>query len=189
MIASGLVLGIDEAGRGPAAGPVTVAAVVLPWQLRLDGLNDSKLLSKKNRVRLAREIRLQASSIGIGWADSAYIDQYGLTAAQCHAANQAIGQINCQFDVIILDGLHNYLMTEVHTELMVKADQQVAEVAAASIVAKVARDSYMDLLDGQYPDYGFAANKGYLTASHLDAIKRHGLSPAHRRSWNINVGI
>lgn len=187
FVADGMILGIDEVGRGPAAGPVTVGAVILPEGCEIKGLNDSKLLSQKERLELECEIKLKALAVAVGWASSIYIDEHGLTKALGYAAQQAIEAINSNYDLILIDGNHNYLTSLVHTEPMVKADQSVACVAAASIVAKVARDRFMELHDNRYPQYGFASHKGYLTRSHISAIRRHGLSPIHRKRWSINV--
>ena len=186
FVANVMILGIDEVGRGPAAGPVTVGAVVLPEGCEIKGLNDSKLLSLEERLELDCEIKLRALAVGIGWASPSYIDEHGLTMALDYAAQHAIDSIAGKYDLILIDGNHNYLTSRVHTEPMVKADQLVACVAAASIVAKVARDRLMDLHDSRYPQYGFASHKGYLTRSHIEAIRRHGLSPIHRKRWSLN---
>lgn len=178
-----LVAGIDEVGRGPAAGPVTIAAVILKPDARFEGLNDSKLVSPKRRLDLDRQIRQQAVAIGIGWASNRYVDQNGVTAALRFAGSQAIQQLNESPQAIILDGVHDYLMSPCHTVTMAKADQTSTCVAAASIIAKVARDRYMELLHEAYPQYGFAGHKGYLAATHMAALREHGPSPYHRLSW------
>lgn len=178
-----LVAGIDEVGRGPAAGPVTMAAVILRPDAQFEGLRDSKLVSPKRRILLDRQIRQQAIAIGIGWASNRYIDENGVTAALRFAGSQAINQLNEAPHAIILDGVHDYLMLPCHTVTMAKADQTSTCVAAASIIAKVARDRYMELLHEAYPEYGFAGHKGYLAATHMDAIRKHGPSPYHRLSW------
>lgn len=187
FVANGMILGIDEVGRGPAAGPVTVGAVVLPEGCVIDGLNDSKQLSQQERIELDYVIKNNAMAIGIGWAGPSYIDTHGLTAALGYASQKAIESINSGYDLILIDGNHNYLRSLVHTEAMVKADQSVACVAAASVIAKVARDRLMELNDIRYPQYGFSSHKGYLTRDHLSAIRRHGLSPIHRKRWSINA--
>lgn len=187
FVANGMILGIDEVGRGPAAGPVTVGAVILPKGCEIKGLNDSKLLSVAERLDLEVEIKCRSIAIGIGWASPKYIDNHGLTAALNYAAKNAISSINDDgYDFIVIDGNHNYLMSQVHTEPMVKADQSVASVAAASIAAKVARDRLMELYDKRYPQYGFKSHKGYLTRDHISAIRRHGLSPIHRKRWSLS---
>lgn len=187
LVANGSILGVDEVGRGPAAGPVTVGAVVLPEGCVINGLNDSKLLSAQDRLELESQIKLRAIAVGLGWASPSYIDLHGLTKALNYAALQAISVIDGSFyELIVIDGNHNYLTSKVQTEPMVKADQSVACVAAASIIAKVARDRYMELNDARYPQYGFGAHKGYLTNRHISAIRRHGLSPIHRKRWGIS---
>lgn len=178
-----LVAGIDEVGRGPAAGPVTIAAVILKPDAQFEGLNDSKLVPPKRRLDLDRQIRQQAIAIGIGWASNRYVDENGVTAALRFAGSQAINQLNEAPHAIILDGVHDYLMSPCHTVTMAKADQTSTCVAAASIIAKVARDRYMELLHEAYPEYGFAGHKGYLAATHMEAIRKHGPSPYHRLSW------
>ncbi|TAK89598.1 ribonuclease HII [Patescibacteria group bacterium] len=178
-----LVAGIDEVGRGPAAGPVTIAAVILQPDAKFEGLQDSKLVSPKRRLDLDRQIRQQAIAIGIGWASSRYIDEKGVTAALRFAGSQAINQLSVSPNALILDGVHNYLMLPCHTVTMAKADQTSTCVAAASIIAKVARDRYMELLHESYPQYGFAGHKGYLAASHMEALRQYGPSPHHRYSW------
>jgi ribonuclease HII len=176
------VAGVDEVGRGPAAGPVTVAAVILPPDFQLDGVRDSKLIPEPERERLADEIKRQALAVGIGWSTNQQIDENGLTAALKQAGRLAVAQLGA-VDAIILDGVHDYLTLACQTVCMPKADQTSQSVAAASIVAKVARDRYMRLLHRRYPAYRFDRHKGYLTAQHLQAIADHGLSPVHRRSW------
>lgn len=178
-----IVAGIDEVGRGPAAGPVTIAAVILQPGASFEGLRDSKLVAPKRRLDLDRQIRQQAIAIGIGWANNRYVDEHGVTAALRFAGSQAINQLNESPHAIILDGVHDYLMLPCHTVTMAKADQTSTCVAAASIIAKVARDRYMELLHDAYPQYGFAGHKGYLAASHIEALQQHGPSPYHRLSW------
>lgn len=177
------IAGIDEVGRGPAAGPLVVAAVVLPSDFRVEGVQDSKLLSPKRRAELAREIKRAAAAIGIGWVGHDYIDKHGLTRSLSMASQLAIQQIDINIDAIILDGSQNYLITEVHTEVMPKADQISISVACASVVAKVARDRYMELMHVKYPSYSFDRHKGYLSSAHLAALKQYGPSPIHRLSW------
>jgi ribonuclease HII len=177
------MVGVDEVGRGPAAGPVTVAAVILPEGLAIEGLTDSKLMSEPDRIIAARRIKRQALAVGIGWVTASYIDEFGLTKALHLAGSKALQQIAIPFDHIILDGIHNYLMSEVYTECIPKAELKVQSVAAASVVAKVARDDYMHLMHKRYPQYGLDRHKGYLSAAHMTAIQQHGLSPIHRVSW------
>ncbi len=174
--------GVDEVGRGPLAGPLTVGAVVLPEHCELPGVTDSKFLSAAQRQVAARQIRSVAQGIGIGWATSSEIDRFGLTAALRLAGKRALVQLG-GYELVVLDGKHNYLSHEPAVETCIKADQSCLAVAAASVVAKVARDSYMTLLDRLHPSYGFARNKGYGTVYHLQALVDDGPTPYHRRSW------
>lgn len=178
-----LVAGIDEVGRGPAAGPVTVGAVILPDNCGLVDVADSKLLSATQRWRLAAAIRRVAVAVGLGWASAEEIDQIGIVPALTLASKRALADLRPGPDVIILDGNHNYLGDRYHVDTVVKADQSCLCAAAASVVAKVARDNYMELLAAKHPQYGLESNKGYLSAVHLEALRIHGPSPAHRHSW------
>lgn len=178
-----LVAGIDEVGRGPLAGPVTVAAVILPQRCHLTGVRDSKLLTPEQRLILSRKIRRQALGIGIGWTGNQEIDRLGLTAAMRQAAVMAIAQLPTRPDIAILDGIHNYLADHCPAQMCVKADQSSLAVAAASVIAKVARDRYMELVDRCYPGYGFASHRGYGSPAHIEVLQKLGPTPAHRLSW------
>lgn len=182
------VFGIDEVGLGPIAGPVVVCCVELldmPQSIVLR-LGDSKQLSPSVRARLVPEI-LAYANIGIGVADHAFINQYGLRGAAEKAMLEAFyhcteGECSKQFK-ILLDGNVNYFENEeVGCEPIVKGDQKSASIMAASIVAKETRDAYMRLIHELYPQYNFAANAGYGTAQHLEALVKHGPCPIHRRS-------
>jgi len=176
------VAGVDEVGRGPLAGPVTVAAVILPTRCRLAGVADSKALSATQRWAAAGRIRAVAEAIGIGWSTSSEIDQLGLTAAMKLAGTRALQQLGGH-ELILLDGSHNYFGDGYAVSTGVKADQNCLAVAAASVVAKVARDNYMMLADRLHPQYHFGSNKGYGTAAHLQALAEYGATSYHRRSW------
>lgn len=178
-----LVAGVDEVGRGCWAGPVTVAAVILPYAANFNGLTDSKLLSPAKRERLARDIKRQAISIGIGWVSAPDIDSLGLTAALRLAGTRALADLVPAPQAVILDGASNYLGTEIPTRTIVKADQLSLSVAAASVVAKVARDAYMTRLSRRYVGYGFDAHKGYGTPLHRDALALKGPTVEHRLTW------
>ena len=185
-----LLVGLDEVGRGPLAGPLAVGAVafdlsagaqVLP---QLVGLNDSKQVKPAERVRLAQTIHEQAAAWTVAWIEPQDIDRLGITASLRKAFTQAlhgIEQTLGNVDVILLDG--NPLGLDSREVNVVKGDSKSASIAAASIVAKVARDHYMDEMDQQYPGYGFGHNKGYGSADHEEAIRSLGLSPLHRRSF------
>lgn len=177
-----ITLGIDEVGRGPLAGPVVVAAVILGCEVP-DGLDDSKKLSPKKRACLATEIKKTATAIGIGWVSASNIDQFGISKALKLATTKAVAQIKAPHDQIIIDGQINFLPDNPKVVTMIKADGRIKPVSAASIVAKVARDEYMKRLAAIFPEYGFDKHSGYGTATHLAAIKKHGPSPVHRFSF------
>lgn len=176
-----MILGIDEVGRGAWAGPLVVGAVVL-GDKKIEGLDDSKKLSPKRRAELAIEIKKQAKGIGIAWVSAAKIDQIGLSEALKLAARRAVAQINCDFDKIIIDGTIR-LIDDERVSVLPKADGLISSVSAASIVAKVARDNYMALLDKVFPDYGFSKHVGYGTKLHSQALANYGVLPVHRKSF------
>ncbi|MEI7539485.1 MAG: ribonuclease HII [Candidatus Saccharibacteria bacterium] len=180
-----MILGIDEVGRGPWAGPLVIGAVVLGGAV-IDGLTDSKKLSKKQRDRLDVEIRAKAVGIGLGWVEAAVIDEIGLSQALILATKLAVEQITVPYHEIIIDGTVNFLAETSkgrYVTTMKKADLLVPSVSAASIVAKVARDNYMELQDEVYPGYGFKNHVGYGTAAHIAAINKLGVTPLHRLSF------
>ncbi len=174
-------VGIDEVGRGCWAGPLVAGAVILGQPIA--GLKDSKLLSKKQRERLAAEIQIQALAIGLGWVSADEIDQYGLTTAVRLAMRRALEQVQVAYDEIIIDGNLNFLSDNPKARAVIKADASVPAVSAASIVAKVARDKFMAEIVSQYADYGFDKHVGYGTALHLEKLKLHGVSALHRTSF------
>lgn len=179
-----MILGIDEVGRGVWAGPLVVGAVVLGG-VEIEGLNDSKLLSKKRREQLYDKIYASGAGIGLGWVTPAEIDEVGLSAALRLATKRAVHDVGASFHEIIIDGTVNFLAEtplEQYVTLMKKADQLVPSVSAASIVAKVARDRYMAEQDAVYPGYKFAQHVGYGTAVHRAALAELGVTPLHRRS-------
>lgn len=176
-----VTVGIDEVGRGCWAGPVVAGAVILGKPI--DGLKDSKKLSKRQREKLAIEIKLWAEAIGIGWVQPAEVDEIGLTAAVGLAMRRALEQISLNYNQIIIDGNFNFLADNPKAQAVIKADDSVPSVSAASIIAKVARDQYMAEIAAQYPDYGFDKHVGYGTALHLAQLKLHGISDLHRRSF------
>lgn len=179
-----MILGIDEVGRGPWAGPLVVGAVVLGGVV-IDGLTDSKKLSKKRREELDVVIRDKAQAIGLGWVSAPELDSIGLSAALILATKRAVEQIKIPYHEIIIDGTINFLADTnkgSYVTTMKKADLLVPAVSAASIVAKVARDAYMYDQDTVFPDYGFKNHVGYGTAAHILAIEKFGISPLHRLS-------
>jgi len=181
------ILGIDEVGRGPWAGPLVVGACVL-GDAKIDGLADSKKLSAKRREILAQEIH-QKASCGLGWVSAAELDKIGLSAAlrkACRAAVSKISASGTPFHEIIIDGTINFLSDTKLTnyvQILKKADAIIPEVSAASIIAKVARDNYMIELANKYPAYSFEKHVGYGTAAHKNAIEAYGICPEHRKSF------
>ncbi|HXH21101.1 MAG TPA: ribonuclease HII [Dehalococcoidia bacterium] len=179
------VAGVDEVGRGPLAGPVYAAAVMLDPRARpawLEDLRDSKVLLPPERERLAELIRREALAWGLGWATAAEIDGWGITLANRMAMFRALAALRPSPQFVLIDGPSG-IKTPHPQRAIVDGDATCASIAAASIVAKVARDSLMCELDGLYPQYGFASHKGYATRDHLERLARYGASPQHRRSW------
>ena len=177
----GVVVGVDEVGRGPLAGPLTVCAVCLPPEPHILGLNDSKKLSASRREAVAAEVAEVATAIGIAHVQPESIDALGMGIALRHAMARAIEDTGLDPDAVIIDG--NPVHVHPRERCVVKGDATVACIAAASIVAKVTRDAIMVALDAEYPDYHFAENKGYGSAGHIEAIRRLGLTPQHRVSF------
>lgn len=176
------IVGIDEAGRGPLAGPVFAAAVLLPIDYENELINDSKKLTEKKREELFLEIKEHALAYGIASISADEIDEINIYEATKKCMLKALSQIEVPYDLIITDAMK--LKTEKPLIAMVKGDAQCMNVAAASILAKVSRDHYLEELDKKYPQYGFAKHKGYGTKLHLDAIKKYGPIPhIHRKSF------
>jgi ribonuclease HII len=176
-----MIVGIDEVGRGAWAGPLVVGAVLLGGE-QIDGLTDSKKLTKKQRELLDLEIRKKALGIGLGWVSAKHIDQIGLTQALMLASRRAIAHIRHEYAEIIIDGTFAFL-DDSRVTVMKKADLLVPSVSAASIVAKVARDKYMSYIDTVFPGYKFTGHVGYGTAAHRKAIDELGVCALHRLSY------
>ncbi|MBI2886931.1 MAG: ribonuclease HII [Chloroflexi bacterium] len=181
------IAGVDEVGRGPLAGPVVAAAVLL-FPLPLEGawisqVRDSKLLSATQRERLSPLILEHARAVAVAVVSPLEIDRMGIGAAVRTAMARALGQLPLKADYVLVDGRER-LKTAVRQQSVVKGDRMVASIAAASIVAKVHRDRLMAELEEQYPGWGFARHKGYGTPQHLEALRNLGPSPAHRRSFS-----
>ena len=178
----GAVAGIDEAGRGPLAGPVVAAAVILPKDIFLPFLNDSKKVTEKRRDVLFDQIKQEALAYGIGIASNALIDDINILQATYEARREAISKLNKTPDILLVDAVHipNISLKQVG---IVKGDAKSVNIAAASILAKVTRDRLMLEYDKIYPEYGFASNKGYGTAKHIEALKAYGACDIHRRSF------
>jgi ribonuclease HII len=183
----GVVAGVDEAGRGPLAGPVVAAAVILDPHSRIEGLADSKVLSPARRATMSIEIRSRCAAWALGWADATEIDALNILQATMLAMRRALLGLHCAPAHVVVDGdrcpdLRGCAL-DCTIESVVKGDARVACVSAASIVAKVARDDFMVELDRLHPGYGLAEHKGYPTPRHLEALARLGPSPVHRRSF------
>lgn len=180
------ICGIDEAGRGPLAGPVVVAAAIMPKDSMLEGVNDSKKLSEKKRELLYDEITKEAISYGVGiiWQDE--IDNLNILNATKKALTEALKQLKVKPSVIIVDALNNIDTLGIPYKSIIKGDAKAYSISAASIIAKVTRDRIMRELSKDYPGYEFEINKGYGTAKHITAIKQKGLCPLHRKSFTKN---
>ena len=182
----GAVAGIDEAGRGPLAGPVVAAAVILPKDIFLPFLNDSKKVTEKRRDVLFDQIKQEAIAYGIGIASNALIDDINILQATYEAMREAISKLNKTPDILLVDAVH---IPDINIKQVgiVKGDAKSVNIAAASILAKVTRDRLMLEYDKIYPEYGFASNKGYGTAKHIEALKAHGACDIHRRTFIGNL--
>jgi len=177
-----LVSGVDEVGRGPLAGPVVAAAVILPRHADLPGVKDSKQLTATQREACCREILASAVSVGIGCIEPAVIDRLNILQATFKAMLQAVDKLEVQPDFLLIDGPYA-LPSPLPQKGIPRGDQRSLSIAAASIVAKVHRDRLMCEYHACYPAYDFARNKGYGTARHLEALRRHGPCPLHRLSF------
>lgn len=177
-----MICGVDEAGRGPLAGPVCAAAVILPKGLELPGLNDSKKLTDKKRRELFPIIKEQAIAYGIGLASHEEIDEINILQATYLAMERAIAQLEGKADFALIDG-NRAKDFGLPVRTVVKGDSLSASIAAASILAKVTRDDIMLEMAETYPEYGFEVHKGYGTKAHYEALRQHGHSPIHRMSF------
>jgi ribonuclease HII len=174
--------GVDEAGRGPLAGPVCAAAVILPRDIDIPGLNDSKKLSEKQRESLYDVIIRESLSYGIAFSTVEEIEQLNILQATFLAMNRAISQLSLKPELALIDGNRNTGI-DMPSQCVVKGDSRCADIAAASILAKVTRDRYMYELAREYPQYHFEKHKGYGTKLHYEAIREYGPSPVHRMSF------
>lgn len=175
------IAGIDEVGRGPLAGPVTVAAVILKPHWFAAGLNDSKKVTPARREELAAKIQEEAEAVSIFSLDAAEIDAYNIYDATLLAMYEAVKRLPIRPEAVLVDAMPLHLPMEVHA--LIHGDARSASIAAASIVAKVHRDHKMEDYEKKYPGYGFAQNKGYGTAAHIEALYRLGITPIHRKSF------
>lgn len=177
-----LLCGVDEAGRGPLAGPVCAAAVMLPQNCVIEGLNDSKKLSEKKREALYDEILKRAVSYGIAFATVEEIEEHNILGATFLAMNRAIAKLDPRPELALIDG-NRCTGIRIPSRCIVGGDGKCADIAAASVLAKVTRDRYMLQMAEQYPEYGFEKHKGYGTKAHYAAIREHGPSAIHRPSF------
>ncbi len=182
IVPEGLVCGVDEAGRGPLAGTVVAAAVILDPQRPIAGLNDSKKLSEKKRVALAALIRERALAWAVASASVEEIDRLNILHASLLAMQRAVAALSVRPTLALIDG-NRCPQLDMPSEAVIKGDGIIASIAAASILAKTVRDAEMLALHAEYPMYGFDRHMGYPTAAHCEALEKHGASPVHRRSF------
>lgn len=181
------ICGIDEVGRGPLAGPVVAAAVILPKDCTILYVNDSKKLSAKKREQLYDEIMGKAVAVGVGMASHERIDEINILQATYEAMREAISHLTVQPDLLLNDAV-TIPKVEIKQVPIIKGDAKSISIAAASIIAKVTRDRMMEAFDDIYPEYDFASNKGYGSPKHIDALKKYGLTDIHRKSFLKNIG-
>ncbi len=182
------IAGVDEAGRGPIAGPVIAASVIFPSDVKIEGINDSKLLQERERERLFDVIHQRAISVGIGIIDHEVIDRINILNATFRSMNIAISNLKFSPDYLLIDGPH-FPGANIPYDTIIKGDTKCFSIAAASIIAKVTRDRLMKEYDKLFPQYGFGQHKGYCTKAHLEAIKKFGVCEIHRKSFRIPVKI
>ena len=180
------VCGIDEAGRGPLAGPVVVASVILPENSMIEGINDSKKVSESKREKLYDIILQEAISYGIGIIYQDEIDEINILQATKKGLHEAVMKMEIKPNVILVDALTGIDTLGIPYKSIIKGDAKSYSIGAASIIAKVTRDRIMREWDKVYPEYGFAVHKGYGTAKHIEAIKKYGLTPIHRKTFCKN---
>ena len=181
------ICGIDEAGRGPLAGPVVVAGVIMPEDSMIEGVNDSKKVSEKKREKLYELIIEEAISYSVGIVDQNEIDRINILNATKAGLTEAVRTLKVKPELILVDALTNIDTCGVPYQSIIKGDAKSYSIAAASIIAKVTRDRIMREWDKVYPQYGFEKHKGYGTAAHISAIKENGLCPLHRLSFVKNI--
>ena len=179
----GYVCGIDEVGRGPLAGPVCAGAVILPKDTEILYLNDSKKLSEKKREDLYDIIMEKAVGSAVAFASPKRIDEINILQADYEAMAEAVGKLPVRPDILLLDAVHVPQLEQYKQVSIINGDAKSVSIAAASIIAKVTRDRLMKELDEKYPQYGFASNKGYGSAAHIEALKKYGPCEIHRRSF------
>ena len=176
------ICGVDEAGRGPLCGPVVASAVILPKDICIEGVNDSKKLSEKKREKLYDDIMTRALAVGVGISDVDVIEKVNILNATKLAMIQAINNLQITPDYVIVDGNQKIDIT-IPLDTVIKGDSKSESIACASIIAKVTRDRMLLKYDKAYPEYGFSKHKGYGTKLHIEAIKKYGITPIHRPSF------
>lgn len=181
------ICGIDEAGRGPLAGPVVVGAVIMPKDSFIEGVNDSKKVSEKKREKLYEQITDEAIAYGVGIVDQRKIDEINILNATKLALKQAVQSLKVRPDLIVVDALDKMDTCGIPYKSYIKGDALVYSISAASIIAKVTRDRIMRQWDEIYPEYGFAKHKGYGTAEHMKAIREYGATSLHRKTFIKNI--
>ena len=177
-----IICGVDEAGRGPLCGPVVAGAVILKEDEFIEGINDSKKISEKKREKIFEEIKEKAVAYGVGIVYQEEIDKINILNATKKAMKMAVESLKVKPDFVLIDGNQNVDL-EMKSEPIIKGDALSISIAAASIVAKVTRDRMLIEEDKKYPEYGFAKHKGYGTKAHIEAIKKYGLCPIHRKTF------
>ena len=180
------ICGIDEAGRGPLAGPVVIASVIMPADSMIEGVNDSKKVSEKKREKIYDQILEEAISYGVAIIGQDEIDEINILNATKKGLTVSLQELSQRPDLILVDALNGIDTLGIPYDSIIKGDAKCYSIAAASIVAKVTRDRIMREWDCVYPEYGFEKHKGYGTAAHIAAIREHGLCPIHRRSFTKN---
>ena len=178
-----LIAGVDEVGRGPLAGPVVAAAVILPHDFDVLGIDDSKKLSPKKREELCEIIKEKALAWSAGWVGPERIDEINILEATKEAMTQAVQGLSLQPDHVLIDGNFTVRTLALPQTAIIKGDANSTSIAAASILAKVTRDRYMEEMDTVYPGYAFASNKGYGTKAHYDGLRAQGPTPIHRKTF------
>ncbi|MGM0409512.1 MAG: ribonuclease HII [Bacillota bacterium] len=179
------ICGLDEAGRGPLAGPVVASAVLLDPFEKIIGLDDSKKISEKRREELFEEINKKAISVGIGIVENDIIDEINIQQASFKAMKKAIKELEFLPDYLLVDGNREIPEIDILQKTVIDGDAKVNSIAAASIIAKVTRDRIIESYDNDFPQYGFAQNKGYGTKEHINALKKYGPTPIHRYSYSV----
>lgn len=184
-----IIAGIDEAGRGPLAGPVVAAAVIFPPGYKNSQINDSKQISARKRERLYDVINEEAVAVGVGIAEADVVDRINILQASLISMREAVLELSVFPDFLLIDGLHR-IPLKTPQKPLVKGDTLSVSIAAASIIAKVSRDRIMEMYHRQFPQYNFLSNKGYGTREHRDAIKKFGLCKIHRKTFHVkNINI